>query len=224
MTPPDRPHPSAYPARPALGGAPAEDRSPVAWRTHPPRGRRFADTLFAHFVRSPFVIGGVVPSSRFLARAMSCEASGFESIVELGAGTGSLTRRLVADHPRIRLIAVERDVSLARRLARSCPQAAVREGCVHQHLDEIGAQPARTAIVSSLPFRSLPASLASVAIATLERFLLERPAGKLIQYSYGLRAPFAFSHPAIEWRRVERVWRNVPPALVWVARRTNARR
>lgn len=223
MTPPDRPHSSAYPARPALGGAPADDLPPATWRAPAARGHRFADTLFAHFVRSPFVIGGVVPSSRFLARAMSREAAGFESIVELGAGTGSLTRRLVADHPRIRLIAVERDVSLARQLARACPQAAVREGCVHQHLDEIAAQPERAVVVSSLPFRSLPTPLASAAIAALERFLLERPAGKLVQYSYGLRAPFAFAHPAIVWRRVERVWRNVPPALVWVAQRADAR-
>lgn len=224
MKPPDRGNPSVYPAGPALGGgAPVDDLAPAAWRAQPIPGRRFGDTLFAHFLRSPLVIGGVVPSSRALARAMSREAAGFEAIVELGAGTGSVTRELAADHPRVRLIAVERDPSLARGLARACPQAAIREGCVHQHLDEIAAQPARAVIVSSLPFRSLPTSLASAAIATLERFLLDRPAGKLVQYSYGLRAPFAFAHPAIAWQRVERVWRNLPPAVVWVARRADRR-
>jgi phospholipid N-methyltransferase len=32
-----------------------------------------------------------------------------------------------------------------------------------------------------------------------------------------LREPFAFRDARLAWRRVERVWRNVPPAIVWVA-------
>jgi phospholipid N-methyltransferase len=93
----------------------------------------------------------------------------------------------------------------------------VRIGCVHERVDDLLAQPARAVAVSSLPFRSLPGNVAATTIAAIERFLLDHPERRLVQYSYGLRAPFAFRDARLAWRRVERVWRNVPPAIVWVA-------
>ena len=183
-------------------------------------GSIFGETFFAHFLRSPSLVGGIVPSSRVLARTLSRHASGFEAIVELGAGAGSVTRWLAADHPRAALTIVERDIAMARRIARRWPRARVYAGCVHEHAERLLAQPASSIAVSSLPFRSLPADLAQATIGVIERFLLAHPARRLVQYTYGLRAPFAFDSPSLAWRRAERVWRNVPPAIVWIAART----
>ncbi len=177
----------------------------------------FTDTMLAHFLRAPTLVGGIVPSSSVLARAMSRQAAGFDAIVELGAGTGAVTRRLVADHPRAALTLIEREQQLARRLARSFTHARVRDGCVHDRVDCLLEQPPRTVAVSSLPFRSLPEDVANATGAAIERFLLADPARRLVQYSYGLREPFAFRDARLSWRRVERVWRNVPPAIVWIA-------
>jgi phospholipid N-methyltransferase len=179
-----------------------------------------ADTMLVQFLRAPTFMGGIVPSSSVLARAMSRQAAGYDAIVEVGAGTGAVTRRLVADYPRAALTLVEREPKLARRLARSFSHARVRDGCVHEHVDCLVEQPPRTVAVSSLPFRSLPADVADATIAALERFLLADAERCLVQYSYGLRAPFAFRSPRLAWRRVERIWRNVPPAIVWVADRS----
>ena len=176
-----------------------------------------ADSMIIHFLRAPALVGGIVPSSPVLARAMSRNAVGFDAIVELGGGTGSVTRRLATDHPRTALTVIEREPSLARRLAIAHAHAAVREGCVHERTEDLMRQPARSVAVSSLPFRSLPRDVAAKTIATLERFLLAHPARRLVQYSYGLRPPFAFRDGRLRWRRAERVWRNVPPAIVWVA-------
>lgn len=176
-----------------------------------------AGSFFAHFLRAPALVGGIVPSSRFLGRALSRQASGYDAIVELGAGAGSVTRWLAADHPRATLTVVERDPGMARRLTHDWPRARVHAGCVHERVECLFAQPSRAVAVSSLPFRSLPEDLAQITIGAIERFLLAHPARRLVQYSYGLREPFAFAAPAIEWRRVERVWRNVPPAVVWTA-------
>jgi phospholipid N-methyltransferase len=88
---------------------------------------------------------------------------------------------------------------------------------VHERAECLYAQPLRTVAVSSLPFRSLPADVARETIAVIERFLLAHPARRLVQYSYGLREPFGLATPALAWRRVERVWRNLPPAIVWIA-------
>ena len=173
--------------------------------------------MLVQFLRAPNFMGGIVPSSSVLARAMSRQATGFDAIVELGAGTGAVTRRLVADHPRAALTLIEREQQLARRLARSYSHARVRDGCVHDRVDCLLEQPPRTVAVSSLPFRSLPEDVANATGAAIERFLLADPARRLVQYSYGLREPFAFRDARLSWRRVERVWRNVPPAIVWIA-------
>jgi len=176
-----------------------------------------ADTMLVQFLRAPNFMGGIVPSSSVLARAMSRQAAGFDAIVELGAGTGAVTRRLVVDHPRAALTLIEREQQLARRLARSYSRARVRDGCVHDRVDCLLEQPPRTVAVSSLPFRSLPEDVANATRAAIERFLLANPARRLVQYSYGLREPFLFRDTRLSWRRVERVWRNVPPAIVWIA-------
>lgn len=197
----------------------AEDASAPAHRALD-HGRAFDESFLAHFLRAPSLVGGIVPSSRVLARTLSRHAEGFDAIVELGAGAGSVTRWLAEDHPRATLTVVERDAGMARRLARGWPRARVHAGCAHELAERVLAQPPRAVAVSSLPFRSLPEELARPTIAVIERFLLANSARRLVQYSYGLRAPFEFESPSLAWRRAERVWRNVPPAIVWVGARS----
>ena len=198
---------ASVPAPGRRGGA---SRGPLALASIP-------DTMLVQFLRAPTFMGGIVPSSSVLARAMSRQAAGFDAIVEVGAGTGAVTRRLAADYPRAPLTLVEREPQLARRLSRAFSHARVHDGCVHECVDCLLEQPPRTVAVSSLPFRSLPADVADATIAALERFLLADPERRLVQYSYGLREPFALRDRRLAWRRVERVWRNVPPAIVWIA-------
>jgi phospholipid N-methyltransferase len=180
----------------------------------PPVLDAIAGSMLVHFLRAPALVGGIVPSSPVLAQAMARQATGFDAIVELGAGTGAVTRRLAHEHPRATLTIIEREPALARRLAPTV-RARLCVGCVHEREADLLAQPPRAVAVSSLPFRSLPPDVAALTIAALERFLLAHPARRLVQYSYGLRAPFAFVDARLAWRRVERVWRNVPPAIVW---------
>ena len=220
MAPPDT-RPDPVPARTrAIDGRRALRDEPESPR-HGGGGsqRRPGESFLAHFLRAPALVGGVVPSSRVLARTLSRHAVGFDAIVELGAGAGSVTRWLAADHPRARLTVVERDAAMARRLTRQWPRARICAACVHERPDAMLVQPPRTVAVSSLPFRSLPDELARETAAVIERFLLADPARRLVQYSYGLREPFEFSDARLRWRRAERVWRNVPPAIVWVGAR-----
>jgi len=81
--------------------------------------------LLSHLIRAPALTGAVAPSSQFLARAMADAARGAGHIVELGAGTGAVTRALARQHPDATLTLVELQPALARRLARSFPQARV---------------------------------------------------------------------------------------------------
>lgn len=174
------------------------------------------------YLRSPALIGAIVPSSAALARAMSCQAQGYAHILEFGAGTGTITQQLAHDHGERGLTIFELDGRLARLLARRHPHAPVWDGCLHERADIVLGQPDDCVAVSSLPFRSLPAPLREPTIEVVEDFLEASPRRKLVQYTYGLRPPFDVSTPRLAWARHGRIWNNVPPASVWTLRQTGA--
>jgi len=77
--------------------------------------------FFGRWLRAPHRIGAVAPSSRFLARAMATQVDLRRPgpVIELGGGTGSVTKALLeAGLPVERLIVVERDVRLYKMLRR----------------------------------------------------------------------------------------------------------
>ena len=86
------------------------------------------------FIRHPKGMGSIIPSSRALARAMRRTAQDYghpESIIiEAGAGTGAITRELVAHFPRERLIINELNPRLARRLRDRFKGNTIRRGGV----------------------------------------------------------------------------------------------
>lgn len=81
--------------------------------------------LLPHLLRSPSLTGAVVPSSPYLARAMSDAARGAGRIIELGAGSGPVTRALSRQFPHTPLTVVELQPSMARRLEQVFPSAEV---------------------------------------------------------------------------------------------------
>jgi phospholipid N-methyltransferase len=86
--------------------------------------------FFAKFLRHGTAIAAVAPSSPWLAQAVVRGINFAETtcIVELGAGTGSITEELVrhADQ-RCRLLIVERDADFCRRLRERFPGADIVE-------------------------------------------------------------------------------------------------
>lgn len=81
--------------------------------------------LLPHLFRSPSLTGAVLPSSPYLARAMSDAARGAGRIIELGAGSGPVTRALSRQFPHTPLTVVELQPSMARRLEQAFPSAEV---------------------------------------------------------------------------------------------------
>jgi len=51
--------------------------------------------FFRSWLRDPFRVGAVAPSSRWLAKLMATDVHAGACVVELGAGTGTLTTALV---------------------------------------------------------------------------------------------------------------------------------
>lgn len=186
-------------------------------------------TFLRRAIRRPHLFGSPAPSGRRLAVQLAdlLPDSGTPTVVELGAGTGALTARIHERLPRgSRLLAIELDEVLARRLAAHLPGIDVRQGdAAHLPalLAEAGIARADT-VVTSLPWTLLPAhqrdvvldaiaaalSPEGMATAILTRTAIPRRAREL-------RRAFAARFAEVETMPV--VWRNLPPAAQLVARR-----
>ena len=180
----------------------------------------------AHFIgawfRNPLQTGALWPSGQALARAMArcvdpCQPG---PVVELGAGTGAITRELLARElaPQ-RLIAIEKDPALCRVLRLRFPEASVLRGDVAELAALLaGAGIARPGtLVSGLP-------LAGMTLRRRRRVLEQivaclEPGGVLVQFTYSPFAPIpraACAALGLSGRRVALVTWNLPPAAVWV--------
>ncbi|MFC4013756.1 class I SAM-dependent methyltransferase [Nonomuraea purpurea] len=185
------------------------------------------------FVRSPLRTASVAPSSAWLAAQMvvGVPERGEPVVVELGAGTGAFTsaiqHRLAG---RGRHVVVELNDRFAEGIARAYPSVeVVCEDATRlpELLAKRGIGPVDV-VVSGLPwvaYAGEPPLIASVAGALA-------PGGVYTQFAYtwtrwavparrlldGLRGEFE------EVVTTRTVWRNLPPAVVYVARRPrNAR-
>ena len=186
------------------------------------KGRRIRDNLLllSSFAVAPRKVGSVTPSSRRLGMAMAAELPEHYSVcVELGGGTGSLTNALLAAGvPRDKLIVIERDPRLVAHLRKRFPKVTVVEGDA-QHLRQILAQAGIDhvdAVISGLPFRSLPSSVRR-NIAT-EAFASLGVGGVFVQFTYWGEPPLPDEiarRYGVGGRMTRRVWRNMPPANVW---------
>lgn len=171
-------------------------------------------------LRNPAQVGAVAPASRWLAQAIVRElcATRCRTVVEIGAGTGALTRAIVERLPDLaRLVAIERDPLLVGWLRRRFPKVEVVQSCASD-IGRVVQPEVATAIVSSLPFRSMNRRDVARCSEAFESALSLDPRSALIQYTYGHGAtpPFAASRSGFRWSRARTVLMNVPPATIWV--------
>jgi phosphatidylethanolamine/phosphatidyl-N-methylethanolamine N-methyltransferase len=176
---------------------------------------------FGHFLRSfirdPKAIGACAPSGRSLARLMATDVAPGAKVLELGAGTGTVTAALLAKGVRPSdLHLVECNRELVRILERRFPRCQVIAADALE-LDAHFSSPSQFDFVIS----GLPLLLFSVEqrVKVLQQVLaLLRPTGRLHQFTYGGRCPIDR-----DLRRTLRVDSellgiaalNLPPAFVY---------
>jgi len=185
-----------------------------------PRGRWPERARFLRsFLAGPRRVGAVLPTSRHTARAMIAMApvEWARCVVELGAGTGPLTKELVAHlAPEARLLAFEIDRGLAAGLAGelSDPRARVIADSatrLEDHLD--GERPG--VIFSALPFTSLPAAVRAEVLAVARRVLADDGVMVVLQYSPLVERDLRRTFGSVD-RRLSLP--NVPPAFLYACR------
>lgn len=183
--------------------------------------------LLRAFVERPFATGAIAPSSRHLAAEMVAGMGLRDalSVVELGPGTGALTRAILEEiGPQTLLLAVELNPRFAEHLRATLPARVQVINGSGERLAEHLAAHGRTAadcIVSGLPWASFSRELQQRLMTAVVQAL--RPGGRFTTFAYvhGVLLPAGRRLRRMldgGFREVERtpvVWRNLPPAFVY---------
>lgn len=183
--------------------------------------------------------GAVLPSSRFLARALVSEVRkprGPVRILEVGSGTGSVTAEIVRHMlPWDRLDAVEINSHfinvMQRRLDTEWQARRDRVQLIHSPVEDLPGEGVYDYIVSGLPFNNFPVGLVRDIFKAYSRLL--KPGGTLSYFEYVFVREL--KHAFVDHRERRRLYRvgrvvksyidayqirresilmNVPPAIV----------
>jgi phosphatidylethanolamine/phosphatidyl-N-methylethanolamine N-methyltransferase len=174
------------------------------------------------FVRNPAQVGSIVPSSRRLEQRLVRNAgiATARTVVELGPGTGGTTAAfLQAMQPNAHLLAIELNQDFHHHLSTSIsdPRFVLELGSAERLAEYLSSNrlSAPDAIVSGIPFSTMPPEVSDRIAATIGKVL--RPGGRFVAYQVrahvaGFVTPY-LGQPDKQWEMV-----NVPPVRVftWV--------
>ncbi|MEB3197798.1 MAG: methyltransferase domain-containing protein [Candidatus Sericytochromatia bacterium] len=188
-----------------------------------------ADALLflKHFLSHPSQIGSLLPSGPYLVRALldGVDFAQARTVVEYGPGTGVFTAEILRRlHPDARFLSIELmdDFYTALRARYDDPRMTLVKGSAADIADILAAHdlPAPDAIVSGLPFTSLPDPLVHQILTESCRVLA--PGGRFLLYQY---TRYLTGHLDQYFSAIESRWtlRNVPPAFSFVCRHPRIR-
>ena len=181
-------------------------------------------TFFRQFLRSPRMIGSVIPTSKRVIEQLLAhvdwQATGV--FVEYGPGVGTFTRPILERlRPDARLIAIDTCRDFIDHLSSRIDDPRLRpvhgsaadvESILERHADGRKAD----YVASGLPFSTLPPGVAPQIMAATARALA--PGGTFLIYQYS-RFVLPLLHPHFPSVEQSRTWRNIPPCYVFAARK-----
>ena len=147
---------------------------------------------FGHFlkgwIRNPLAIGAFAPSSRSLAKLMAKDVGMSSRVVELGAGTGTVTAALLASGVAPgNLHLVERDPQFVKILERRFPRCHVVSADALELDEQFDASAGFDFVISGLPLLCFSPEKRYRVLQ--QAFRLLKPHGRLHQFTYAGRCP-----------------------------------
>ena len=180
------------------------------------------------FLKNPAKVGSIKPSSPELAMTMidGLEPSAENVVIELGVGTGAITKFLQNLVPDSRsYLGIELDPGLVKRLRKNFPDLnivcgdATETSAIHKRsgLGKVGY------VVCCLPFVSLPAAVRRGVLEEVDKFMRRGCEFRTLQYAHGYYLPSAVRFRDQMRKRYGKekrsplVVKNVPPGytLTW---------
>ena len=172
----------------------------------------------AEILRPGERVGAACPSSPVLAkrvaRFLPPRPSGY--VIELGAGTGAITKALLdRGVSKRQLFAVERSEAMSQHLREKFPRLNVLTGDA-VNLRELLPKRVNpdhiSYIVSALPLRWLGEEIMESITSEVHSLLPEN--GRYIQFTYDLRRKRNAKLKSFKLCETTLVWRNLPPSRV----------
>jgi phospholipid N-methyltransferase len=170
------------------------------------------------FLRHPFQIGSIIPSSRFLERRIveAARVASANVVVELGPGTGGTTRALLRTMPQhATLLSIEINPHFHALVSK------IEDRRLIAHLGSAGdlAQILSTydlgapeAIVSGIPFSTMSRDAGSQILEAVSSSLADN--GYFVAYQVSNRVA-TLSEPYLGRGQTETELRNIPPMRVY---------
>ncbi len=170
------------------------------------------------WLANPLRVGAIAPSSPALAKlvARNTVHSKDELVVELGAGTGTVTKALVeAGLPEERLILIELDQDMLAFLRERFPKATIIDGDASKPEEVIPAKAIGRVdtVISGIP--ALQFSLEKQRDFVKQCFDVMHANGQLLQYTYSLKSPLRHEALDLKGQRLGVAFANLPPAHLW---------
>ena len=189
---------------------------------------RFAqNTKFLwQFFCSPFKTGAIVPSSRHLAEMMISDINIFKlnTIVEVGAGTGVFTKKIIDQtKPNAKILVFELNPAMAKMLQENLLEIEViadSAANIKQHLKTRNIVSIDCAICG-LPWANFSNKLQDEILQSMFDSLSVGGYFTTFAYIHASKFPTALNFKKKlqkMFRSVEAspiVWKNIPPAFVW---------
>lgn len=174
--------------------------------------------FFRGFLREPRQVGSVVPSSRYLERRVieAADISRARNVVELGPGTGGMTRAILSHlPPESRLLAIEVSphfVELVDRI--DDPRLITHNGSADQLVEILNDRGLGSpdVVISGIPFSTLPRSTASRIARAIHVSL--SAGGRFVAYQLSGRVA-GYMNPIMGSPELSIVFRNIPPMRVF---------
>ena len=175
--------------------------------------------FWRNWLSNPLKTGAIAPSGielcRQMASGVACDPAGH--VVELGPGTGVVTRALIdRGIPEDRLILIEYSSKFCSLLREQFPKATVIQADAY-NLRRIDFPDAPiSGIISSLPLVTRPDAQRLDLLAN--SFELMLPGAPFVQFSYSWFSPVPMRGRPFRCEKSKWIWRNLPPARVWIYR------
>ncbi len=177
----------------------------------------------AQLLRRPREVSAIAPSSPHLCRAMAAQIPrSARRIAEFGPGTGNVTRAIIDVGIKPEDLSLfEINPAFCQVLRATYPAVAVFNEPAE--MLALGGPAPFDAVVSGLPLLSMSAATQEAIVSAAFSGLGED--GVYIQFTYGPVSPLRETIAArlgLGYTRTRRIWRNLPPATVYVYRRARS--
>ena len=183
---------------------------------------RFA--FFQEFLKHPFQIGSIIPSSRFLEQRIveAAAIASAKTIVELGSGTGGTTRAILrAMPPEAKLLSIEINPlfhALVSNIDDERMIAHLGNACGLKEIISMYGLGAPEAVISGIPFSTMNHREGSQVIEAISSLLA--PNGCFVAYQVSKRV-VSLCRPFLGTEQVMLEVLNIPPMRIYKWKKKN---